>query len=176
MKRLLLCGAFLAMTAAVVVTAFVPLAGAGGTAEIVGAGARATDAYVGINHFAVDVSQDANGVSGVFTFHPDGDPSATFRVEVKCDYIAGNVAVIGGVIVDAADPSFIGHRYAVGFQDNGDPRGGITPDLVTNHDVMVEPGRTPPLTQADCAAEAASGNLANWHLMASGNVQITDAA
>jgi len=41
---------------------------------------------------------------------------------------------------------------------------------------MVEPGRTPPLTQADCAAEAASGNLANWHLMASGNVQITDAA
>ena len=170
MRRLL---AVIAVTAAVV---FVPLAGADGThTQVVGAGARATDSYVGTNHFAVQVSQDSNGVSGVFTLHPDSDPSARFRVDVKCDYIAGNVAVIGGVIVDAADPSFIGHGYAVGFQDNGNPQGGITPDLVTNHDFFTEPGRTPPLTQADCAAEWASGNLSTWHLMASGNVQINDA-
>src|SRR6187455_1508120 len=110
MKRLLL-----GVTAAVAVMTFAPLAGAGGSPEIVGAGARATDAYVGINHFAVEVSQGVNGVSGVFTFHPDTDPSATFRVDVTCDYIVGNVAVIGGVIVDAADPLWIGHGYAVGF-------------------------------------------------------------
>ena len=172
MKRLLF-----AVGTAVAAAAFTPLAVADGShAQVVGAGARATDSYVGTNHFAVEVSQGVNGVSGVFTFHPDSDPSATFRVDVKCDYIAGNVAVIGGVIVDAADPSWIGHGYAVGFQDNGDPQGGVTPDLVTNHDVMIEPGRTPPMTQADCAAEAASGNHANWHPLASGNVHINDAS
>ena len=169
MKRLLS-----AVTAAVAAAAFTPLAGASGSPQVFGAGARATDSYVGTNHFMVEVSQGANGVSGVFTFHPDSAPSATFRVDVKCDYIAGTFAVIGGVIVDAADPSFIGHGYAVGFVDNGDPQGGVTPDLVTNHDFMTEPGRTPPMTQADCAAEAASGNLADLHLMASGNVQIND--
>ena len=169
MKRLLL-----AVGTAIAAAALTPLAAVGSSGpQIVGAGARATDSSVGINHFAVQVSQGANGVSGVFTFHPDSDPSATFRVDVKCDYIAGNVAVIGGVIVDAADPSFIGHGYAVGFQDNGNPSGGVTPDLVTNHDFFVEPGRTPPVTQADCAAEWASGNLSDWHLMASGNVRIS---
>jgi hypothetical protein len=163
---------FLAVTAAVAAAALAPLAGAGGSAEIVGAGARANDAGQAINHFAVTVSQGPTGVSGVFTLHPDASPAATFRVDVKCDYVAGNFAVIGGVIVDAGDPSFIGHGYAVGFMDNGNPQGGITPDLVTNHDFMVEPGRTPPLTQADCAAEAASDNLPNWHPLASGNVRI----
>jgi hypothetical protein len=171
MKRVLL-----GLTAIAATAAFTPFAAAKQSGpQVVGAGARATDSYVGTNHFAVQVSQSANGVSGVFIFHPDSDPSATFHVDVKCDYITGKVAVIGGVIVDAADPSFVGHGYAVGFMDNGTPQNGVTPDLVTNHDFMVEPGRTPPLTQADCAAEAASGNLANWHLMASGNVQISNA-
>ena len=156
--------------------ALTPLAAAtGSNDQVVGAGARATDAGQGINHFAVEVSERPSGVSGVFTFHPDSDPSATFRVDVKCTYVAGNFAVIGGVILDAGDPAFIGHGYAVGFEDNGQPQDGNTPDRVTNHDVFVEPGRTPPVTQADCAAEAASGNLANWHPMASGNVQINDA-
>jgi hypothetical protein len=163
------------VTATVVAAALTPLAGAVGSPQVVGAGARADDSGQGINHFAVQVSERESGVSGFFTFHPDSDPSATFRVDVKCDYIAGNVAVIGGVILDAGDPTFIGHGYAVGFEDNGDPQGGATPDRVTNHDVFVEPGRTPPLTQADCATEAASGNLPNWHPMASGNVQINDA-
>ena len=167
MKRLLLAG-----TATVVAAALTPLAGAVGSPHVVGAGTRADASGQGINHFAVQVSEGENGVSGVFNLHGDGNPSATFRVDVKCDYIAGNVAVIGGVILVAPDPTFIGHGYAVGFEDNGDPQGGATPDRVTNHDFFVEPGRTPPLTQADCAAEAASGNLSDWHPMASGNLQI----
>jgi hypothetical protein len=167
MKRLLL-----AVTTTVVAVALTPLAGAVGSPQVVGAGTRANDSGQGINHFAVQVSEGVNGVSGVFVVHGDADPSATFRIDVKCDYIAGNVAVIGGVIVDAGDPTLIGHGYAVGFEDNGDPQGGATPDRVTNHDFFVEPGRTPPVTQADCAAEATSGNLSDWHPMASGNVQI----
>jgi hypothetical protein len=117
MKRLLLT-----VGTAIAAAAFTPLAAVVGSSDpqIVGAGARATDSYVGINHV-----------------------------------------------------SFIGHGYAVGFQDNGDPTGGVTPDLVTNHDFFVEPGRTPPVTQADWAAEWTSGNLSNWHLMASRNVRIS---
>ena len=167
MKRLLF-----AVTATVAAAALTPLAGADGSPQAVGAGARADASGQGINHFAVQVSEGENGVSGVFNLHGDGNPSATFRVDVKCDYIAGNVAVIGGVIVAAGDPTLIGHGYAVGFEDNGDPQGGATPDRVTNHDFFVEPGRTPPMTQADCATEAASGNLPDWHQMASGNVHI----
>jgi hypothetical protein len=170
MKRLLV-----SVAAAVAAAAFTSLAGADGSPQVVGAGERANDSGQAINHFAVEVSEGSSGVSGVFVLHGVGDPSATFRVDVKCDYVAGNFAVIGGVIVDSGDPAFIGHGYAVGFEDNGDPQDGVTPDRVTNHDFFVEPGRTPPLTQADCAAEAASGNLADWHPMASGNVQIHDA-
>jgi hypothetical protein len=165
------------VAAAVAEAAFTPFAGAGGSDDyVVGAGTRATDESGQIvNHFAVEAYDGPSGVSGSFTFHPENDPSATFRVAVKCTYVAGKVAVIGGVIVDAGDPAFTGHGYAVGFEDNGDPQGGTTPDRVTNHDIFIEPGRTPPLTQADCAAEAASGNLANWHPLASGNVQVYDA-
>jgi hypothetical protein len=91
MKRLLL-----AIGTVVALAAVIPLAATGSyDPQIIGAGARATDSYVGTNHFAVQVRQGVNGVSGVFTLHPDADPSATFRVDVKCDYIAGNVGMLG---------------------------------------------------------------------------------
>jgi hypothetical protein len=163
------------VAAAVAAAAFTSFAGADGSPQIVGAGVRANASGQGILQFAVEASERTNGVSGVFIAHPVPNPSATLRVDVKCDYVAGNFAMIGGVIVDNEFPEFIGVGYAVGFEDNGDPQNGVTPDRITNQDFFAEPGRTPPLTQADCAAEVASGNLSGWHPMASGNVHISDA-
>jgi hypothetical protein len=172
MQRLLL-----AFGAAVAAAAFTPLAGAVGSYDqVVGAGTRATDDSSQIvNRFAVQAFDGPSGVSGFYNVHPEGNPSATRRVDIKCTYVAGSRAVVGGIIVDAPNPDLIGIGFAIAFEDNGNPQGGVTPDRVSSNDFFTEPGRTPPLTQADCAAEAASGIFNTFHPMASGDIQIYDA-
>jgi hypothetical protein len=83
-------------------------------------GARANDSGGIVNRFAVEASDGPSGVSGFYNVHPENDPSATRRVDVKCMYVAGNQVVIGGVIVDAV-PELIGVGFAIAFEDNGNP-------------------------------------------------------
>jgi hypothetical protein len=167
---------FVALIAAVAAAAFSPLAGASGSYDyVVGGGERATQSGETVNHFAVSAHDGPNGVSGNYHVERAGGGSS-FDVDVKCTYVAGNRALIGGVITHEVNrPGLDGVGFAVAFEDNGQPQDGITPDHVSFFDFFVEPGRTPPMTQADCAAEAATGLLDTFQPMAAGNVEVFDA-
>lgn len=174
MKRI-----FVVVTAAVAVATFAPLAssGSGSYDDVVGAGERATDDGVPINHFSVSAHDGPSGVSGQYQRHSIGLTNE-LTVDVTCTYIVGNRALIGGVVRKAVNvfPELEGIGFAVAFEDNGSPAGGMTPDRVSSFDFFAEPGRTPPMTQADCASEvASSGIFDTFHPMASGNVEIYDA-
>jgi hypothetical protein len=174
MKRLLLIAG-----AALAAATFVPLAGGGGSSYdyVVGAGERATDDGVPINHFSVSAQDGPVGVFGQYQRHSIGLTNE-LTVDVTCTYIAGNRAMIGGVIRKAVNvfPELEGIGFAVAFEDNGNPAAGVTPDRVSSFDFFAEPGRTPPMTQADCASEVESSGIFNtFHPMASGNVEIYDA-
>src|SRR5262245_4962142 len=163
MKSLLIAAAALAalcaalLGTAVAAAALVPLAGAGEPhGSVVGAGQRATDTGQILNHFAVSAQDGPNGVTGNYHVEGAGPGASSFDVDVKCTFIDGNQALIGGVITHEVNrPGLDGVGFAVAFQDNGNPGGGATPDRVSFNDFFVEPGRTPPTTQAECAAEAA---------------------
>jgi hypothetical protein len=168
----------IAVAAAVATTLFIPFADAGSSYDyVVGAGERATDDGIPINHFSVSAHDGPSGVSGQYQRHSIG-LSNEFTVDVTCTYIVGNRAMIGGIIRQAVgSPEIEGLGLAVAFEDNGTPAGGVTPDRVSSFDLFIEPGRTPPLTQADCAAEVeASGIFNTFHPMASGDVQVYDAS
>ena len=169
MKRLLL-----AIAAIAVAATFIPLASASGPYDyVVGAGERATDTGVAINHFSVAAHDSNAGVTGQYQRHTIGQDTE-LTVDLKCLYVVGNQAVVGGVIRHAVNaPELEGVGFAVAFEDNGHPVGGVTPDRVSSFDFFVEPGRTPPMTQADCMAE--SFLFALFHPMASGNVKVYDA-
>jgi hypothetical protein len=169
--------ALLGVAAVVAAAAFVPLAGAGGSFDYVtGAGERATESGDLVNHFAVNAQDGPNGVVGTYHAESAAPGASSFDVEVKCMYVAGNRALIGGIIThEVARPELDGVGFAVAFEDNGSPQGGTTPDRVSFSDFFVEPGRTPPTTQADCAAEAASLLQYPFQPMAAGNVTVSDA-
>jgi hypothetical protein len=168
---------FLALMAAVAAAAFTPLAGASGSYDyVVGGGERATQSGETLNHFAVSAHDGPNGVTGNYHVEAAGPGASSFDVDVKCTYMDGNQALIGGVITHQVNrPGLDGVGFAVAFQDNGNPAGGGTPDRVSFNDFFLEPGRTPPMTQADCAAEAATVFLDAFQPMAAGDVEVFDA-
>jgi len=57
-----------------------------------------------------------------------------YRVHVKCLAVADNVAEIGGIVVDSADPTQVGDTLRVFVRDSADPgssaRDGVSPLFV----------------------------------------------
>ena len=98
-----------------------------------------------LTHFVVSAQNGPQGVSG--SYHSDsgtkGNPQLTFTGTVTCLYLAGDHALVGGVITKAAVPDEVGNGFAVGFIDTP----GATPDTVTLSDVFAP-------TPVDCGSEA----------------------
>ena len=146
MKRIVFCSSVALLLAGIAAIS----AGAGGSYNSVsGAGWRGSppNPTVAIRHFEVSAHDGPNGVTGQFSEDQKGNPTATFRGDVKCLVVTGNQAIVGGVITSSDDPANVGTGFAIGFQDNANPN----PDMVTLTDFQISP---PPQTAADCAAES----------------------
>lgn len=99
-----------------------------------------------LTHFAVSVQNGPLGVSGTYSSNSTstGNPQLSFQGTVTCLSVAGDHAVVGGVITKAEVADEVGNGFAVGFIDNP----GTAPDTVTLSDVFAP-------TPVDCDSEAA---------------------
>jgi hypothetical protein len=115
-----------------------------------------------ITHFAVDAQTGPQDVSGTYSSMNASHPLLNFSGNVTCLYIAGNQAIVGGVVTSGGEPGQIGTGFAVGFVDNPSPTG----DTVTFDDLMLSP-------PVDCAQEAFLFTLTTFPVL-NGNVVISD--
>lgn len=99
-----------------------------------------------LTQFAVSAQNGPLGVSGSFRSNSNssGNPQLSFQGTVTCLLVAGDHALVGGVITKAEVAEEVGNGFAVGFIDNP----GTTPDTVTLSDVFAP-------TPVDCGSEAA---------------------
>lgn len=99
-----------------------------------------------LTQFAVSARNGPLGVSGSFSSNSNssGNPQLSFQGTVTCLLVAGDHALVGGVITKAEVAEEVGNGFAVGFIDNP----GTTPDTVTLSDVFAP-------TPVDCGSEAA---------------------
>ena len=166
MKRL-----FFVVAAVITAAAFIPVAVADCPYDyVVGAGERSGNP----EHFEVGAQTRPIGAFGQYQVMFANGQAATMNV--TCLYVVGNRATVGGVITRAVPSTLEGLGLATAFEDNGNPVAGVTPDRQSGNDVFSEPGRTPPMTLADCIAESfLLGPPADWNPMTSGNVEIHDA-
>jgi hypothetical protein len=97
-----------------------------------------------LTHFVVSAQNGPHGVSGTYSSDSSANPQLTISGTVTCLYVAGDHALVGGVITEADVADEVGNGFAVGFIDNP----GTTPDTVTLSDVFAP-------TPVDCGSEAA---------------------
>ena len=80
--------------------------------------------------FAVS-SPQGGGAYGTVTFGNVEHGGPVYAVRVTCLAVSGNLAEIGGVVVDSADPTAIGGAFRVFVRDSGTPgsaaRDGVSP-------------------------------------------------
>jgi hypothetical protein len=168
MKRLAACLGALALGVAVV-----PAISAGSTGSpydsVNGSGWRGNIVIPNtpLTHFAVSAQNGPQGVSGSYSSNSTstGNPQLSFQGTVTCLSVAGDHAVVGGVITKAEVADEVGNGFAVGFIDNP----GTTPDTVTLSDVFAP-------TPVDCDSEAAFlfGGIPTLPFV-QGNVVVNDA-
>ena len=141
-------------------------AGGGPFDSVNGAGYRGNLANPteSIGHFTVSASDGPRGVSGTYSSSAPNQ-LLNFRGEVRCLYVNGDQAVVGGVVTSGGEPGQVGTVFAVGFVDNPSP----TPDVVTLTDVLSP-------TPIDCVAEAAALFALPTLPFVHGNVAVNDAA
>jgi hypothetical protein len=64
---------------------------------------------------------------------PERDGGVNSVIRVTCLAVSGNVAEVGGVVVQSVDPSTIGYPYILFFRDSGQPgtvaRDGFSPSF-----------------------------------------------
>jgi hypothetical protein len=140
--------------------------GAGPFQSVSGSGWRGniTSPMTPITHFTVDAFSGPTGVSGTYTsMNTLNNALLTFTGTVTCLYVAGNQAVVGGVVTSGGEPGQIGTGFAVGFADVASP----TPDTVTFGDLMLP-------TPVNCAAETSLFTLTTFPVL-NGNVVVNDA-
>jgi hypothetical protein len=120
-----------------------------------------------LTHFVVSAQNGPQGVSGSYSSDSGrtGNPQLTFTGRVTCLDVAGDQALVGGVITKAAVADEVGNGFAVGFIDNP----GTAPDTVTLSDVFAP-------TPVDCGSEAdfLFGGIPTLPFV-QGNVVINDA-
>jgi hypothetical protein len=158
-----------AMGVGALVVALVPTAalGAGNSLQsVAGSGWRGTVAHptTPITHFAVRAQNGPQGVSGTYSSMNSGNPLLNFNGEVTCLYIAGDHAIVGGVVTSGGEPGQLGTGFAIGFIDNP----SLAPDSVTFSDVELA-------APVDCAAEASLFTLETFAVL-DGNVVVSDAS
>jgi hypothetical protein len=97
-----------------------------------------------LTHFVVSAQNGPQGVSGTYISNSTsaGNPQLSFQGTVTCLYVAGDHALVGGVITKAEVADEVGNGFAVGFIDNPG-----TTDTVTLSDVFAP-------TPVDCGSEA----------------------
>ena len=135
MKRFAACLGALALVVAVVPA--ISAGSSGGPYDSVnGSGWRGNivTPNTALTHFAVSAHNGPHGVSGSYSSNSTstGNPQLSFQGTVTCLSVAGDHAVIGGVITKADVADEVGNGFAVGFIDNP----GTTPDTVTLSDVF----------------------------------------
>ena len=159
--------AALAMGVGALVVALVPAValGAGnGLQSVAGSGWRGTVSHptTPITHFAVRAQDGPRGVSGTYSSMNSGNPLLNFNGKITCLYVAGDHAIVGGVVTSGGEPGQVGTGFAIGFIDNPSP----APDTVTFSDVELG-------TPVDCAAETSLFTLETFAVL-DGNVVVSD--
>lgn len=139
----------------------------------VGSGEKPAIGIFPERHIAFSAHETTQGIQGHYNSKSSDAPLVNFSGRVTCLFVVGNRAIVGGVVTHAEDPTQEGTGFATAFEDNGEPTGGTPTDRASLTDVFIEPGRLPPVTEADCAAEA--GLFAFLEPISSGNFVIRDA-
>ena len=81
--------------------------------------------------FNVQVHEDGS-VHGRFVYRSFEDGTAFNAAgPITCAVIAGNVAILGGLIETSSEPSLVGLDMWFQVADNGEPGADATPDLTT---------------------------------------------
>jgi hypothetical protein len=139
---------------------------AGAGESVTGSGWRGnlTTPDTPITHFAVSAQNGAPGVAGVYSSMNASNALLNFRGDVTCVLVAGNHAVVGGVVASGGEPGQVGTGFAVGFVDNPSP----TADRVTFTD-------TERATPVDCIAEAVLFAMTTFPVLR-GNVEVEGAS
>jgi hypothetical protein len=116
-----------------------------------------------VTHFVVSAHNGPAGVSGTYISMNADNPLLNFSGDITCLYLAGDHAIVGGVVTRGGESGQIGTGFAVGFIDNSSP----TPDAVTFGDLELA-------TPVDCAAETFLFTLTTFPVL-DGNIVVDDA-
>ncbi|MDH3297343.1 MAG: hypothetical protein OEM96_03540 [Gemmatimonadota bacterium] len=128
-----------------------------------------------MNSFAFNALKKADGtVKGQVTLQVRVGHIATWKLDVDCLAVDGNVAVLSGTIIHSSFPQFVGFGGWTALQDNGEG-GSASPDMSTSvwailPNYLPVPGYCHEVIQ-DIDSYLAP-NIFGWVPVIRGNVQI----